>query len=370
MYIFLSVPSTSKQKEISSLTLFLTEFPDFFEYCNLHRGKLLILGDFNMHFDCPTNPNTARILDIFQTFKLEQAVSQPNHRRGHILDWVLYREEERLLLSCLVKHGVSSDYLPVLCYFDVSRPKQQSVFHPTKNVRAIDRQAFKADVSTLITTLDKPTADQLNDQLRALLDRHAPATQRKVSQRRSSPWYNTVASQLRALKQEKRRAERQWLRSGMTVHRQIFNALKHKITRLVNRAKTTFYSSKITVSTLCKKLFYVTNRLMNKTKCTQIPSSVPIARLPQRFSDFCQKISTIRQNIDSLNIDRTLTLLPLVLLISFFSGKPLTHFSAVSETAFSALLKKIACKNVTLTRFLHLFCSIVLMRLFQRLPML
>ncbi|WP_419652762.1 hypothetical protein, partial [Thiolapillus sp.] len=50
--------------------------------------------------------------------------------------------------------------------------------------------------------------------------------------------------------------------------------------------------------------------------------------------------------------DRTLTvalaLLPLVLLISFFSGKPLTHFSAVSETAVSALLKKMACKTCDL----------------------
>ena len=112
---------------------------------------------------------------------------------------------------------------------------------------------------TLVTTLDQPTADQVNNQLRALLDRHAPATQRKVPQRRSSPWYSAVASQLRALKQEKRRAEKQWLRSVLTVHRQIFNALKHKITRLVDRAKTTFYSSKITASTTCKELFSVTD---------------------------------------------------------------------------------------------------------------
>ena len=94
--------------------------------------------------------------------------------------------------------------------------------------------------------------------------------------------------------------DRQWLHSGLTVHRQIFSTLKHKITWLVDRAKTTFYSSKITVSTTCKELFSVTNRLLNKTKCTQRPSLVPIAQLPQRFSDFfCQKISTIRQNIDS-----------------------------------------------------------------------
>ena len=155
-------PPPSKRNKPTD-ALFLTEFPDFLEYCNLQRSTLLILGDFNMHFDCPTNPNTARILDILQTFNLEQAVSPPTHQRGHILDWILYREEERLLLSCIVKHGVSSDHLPVHCYLDVSRPKQQSVFQTTRNIRAINRQAFKADVSTLVTTLDQPTADQLND---------------------------------------------------------------------------------------------------------------------------------------------------------------------------------------------------------------
>ena len=50
--------------------------------------------------------------------------------------------------------------------------------------------------------------------------------------------------------------------------------------------------------------------------------------------------------------DRTVTvalaLLHLVLLISFSPGKPLTHFSAVSETAVSALLKKMACKTCDL----------------------
>ena len=120
------------------------------------------------------------------------------------------------------------------------------MFHTTRNIRTIDRQAFKADSPPWSLTLDQPTADQLNDQLHALLDRHGPATQRKVPQRRSSPWYSAVASQLRALKRKKRRAERQWLRSGLTVHRQIFNDLKHRIT-----------SSKITVSTTCKVLAYV-----------------------------------------------------------------------------------------------------------------
>ena len=46
----------------------------------------------------------------------------------------------------------------------------------------------------------------------------------------------SLRSYVRALKQEKRRAERQWLSSRLTVHKQIFNAVKHKTSRLVDNA--------------------------------------------------------------------------------------------------------------------------------------
>ena len=39
------------------------------------------------------------MLDILETFGIQQAVSQATHQRGHILDCV------RMLRFCLVKHG-------------------------------------------------------------------------------------------------------------------------------------------------------------------------------------------------------------------------------------------------------------------------
>ena len=156
--------------------------------------------------------------------------------------------------------------------------------------------------------------------------------------------YKLIASQLRALKQEKRRAERQWLRSKLTVHKHIFNTVKHKIIRLVDKAKTTFYSSKIIASNTCKELFSVTNKLMNKAKCIPLPSSVSIDRLPRMFSDFfCQKVSTIRQTIDSCS-----NIAHLGVVDKPFCGNPLKLFSDVSEAAVSAFLKKMAPKTCEL----------------------
>ena len=132
----------------------MAEFPDFLKYCNLHHGKLLILGDFNIYFDSPSHPNRARVLDIFETFNMEQAVSELTHQRGHILDWALYREEEHMLCSCVVKQSTSSNYLPVLCHLSVTCPPQQHIFQIIRNNCAVDRQVFKADVAASITAFD------------------------------------------------------------------------------------------------------------------------------------------------------------------------------------------------------------------------
>ena len=56
-----------------------------------------------------------------------QAVKELTHIREHIFDWVLYREDERILCSCTIGHNVSSDHFPMLCYLNITKPTQ----HPT-----------------------------------------------------------------------------------------------------------------------------------------------------------------------------------------------------------------------------------------------
>ena len=74
-------------------------FLAFLENCNLLvlRRKLIILGDFNIHFDRPSNSITSKTLEILSTFNVVQAVKESTHVHEHILDWVLYREDEHIL---------------------------------------------------------------------------------------------------------------------------------------------------------------------------------------------------------------------------------------------------------------------------------
>ena len=75
------------------------------------------------------------------------------------------------------------------------------------------------------------------------LNTHAPSTQRQVTRRHRSPWYSSIALELRFMRRERRRAERRWLSTGLTFHKEIVNSIK--ISHLVSNAKSTFDSFKV-----------------------------------------------------------------------------------------------------------------------------
>ena len=91
------------------------------------------------------------------------------------------------------------------------------------------------------------------------------------------------------MKGEKRRAERRWLSTGLTIHKEIMNSIKHKISRLVSDAKSTFYNFKVYTSSTVRELYRLTNDLLGKSTSTPLPSVYPTDQLLQVFSDFfCQ----------------------------------------------------------------------------------
>ena len=138
---------------------------------------MLIVGDFNFHFDCLTNPNTVRIMDTQQTFRFSQAVSVPTHRCAHTLDIVVHREEDSLLHSVSVCHSMSSDHLPVMRSLDMSKSGPRLVLRTTRKFRAIDREQLWQDVASL--AMPSPTSQRINSTQRCSVfwTQHAPSAQ-------------------------------------------------------------------------------------------------------------------------------------------------------------------------------------------------
>ena len=142
-------------------------------------------------------------------FDLQQSMNSPTHKRGHILDWFVHRPTDGILLSSEVLQAISSDHFCVLAYLDVTIPQSPPTFVEAHNIRAIQRPALKKHLRSHLSALSCPSAVDLDSTLRTVLDKHAPATQHKVSTRRNCPWYSAVNGELRAAKHKQRKAERQ-----------------------------------------------------------------------------------------------------------------------------------------------------------------
>ena len=82
---------------------------------------------------------------------------------------------------------MSSDLVPVVCYLHIAKPPCCPVFQIVRNLRGTDKSQFRTDVSSMICSRPLSAVDDLNSQLRPVLDVHAPAARREVTQRKLRP---------------------------------------------------------------------------------------------------------------------------------------------------------------------------------------
>ena len=79
-----------------------------------------------------------------------QAVNEPTHERGHTLDWVMFRPRDNVLCSTSVTQSIASDHFCVVCELCVAVPPDPAVYRESRNIRAIDRAAFRDDLCMLV----------------------------------------------------------------------------------------------------------------------------------------------------------------------------------------------------------------------------
>ena len=161
---------------------------------------------------------------------------------------------DNLICSTNVWQDLASDHYAGLCHLAVQKPKRPAKFVSTRSVSKIDHACLSNDIAQSVSP-SMPIQD-FNLVLPNLFNKHAPVRQRKVRNGKPTPWYSAVADQLREVKRDRRRAERRWRSSRLTVHKQIYDAAKQKVTELVDAAKTSFYSSLVSSSNNCKQLFH------------------------------------------------------------------------------------------------------------------
>ena len=139
-----------------------------------------------------------------------------------------------------------SDHFVISFDLLLRKPVREEKKIISRNIKAIDMHDFRTDVHNLLESATQSnSSDPLvvyNTCLRQLLDRHAPFVTRTVTDRTSAPW---MTLEIKRAKVQRRLAERKWLESGLTVHREIYVKQRNLVSNMISKAKKDYLCHKI-----------------------------------------------------------------------------------------------------------------------------
>ena len=72
----------------------MDEFSDYLASFSSSPKSVLIMGDFNIHFDDSNNHQTQSFSALLSSVNLQQLVKTSTHIKGHCLDLIIAQEDD------------------------------------------------------------------------------------------------------------------------------------------------------------------------------------------------------------------------------------------------------------------------------------
>ena len=266
--IILYRPPPNSRNKIT-VQQFYNEFTSLLEAKTAMSCKLLIVGDFNFHFEDLDNSYANRFKEVLATFDLTQHVVGATHSKGHTLDLIITRSDDDLIVDTLVRDTGVSDHFWIESTLQGPKPKTFRKVITYRKTKAIDVDSFRGDLhNSGLLKLDSMMKVQdcvtmYNQVLSELLDKHAPAITKTITVHPDTPWYS---EEIDVAKKERRLAEKIWRKSKLTVHREIYMDRRETVNKLLRSAKQNHYNKLITETNDQKRLLLC--QLCFQAQCT------------------------------------------------------------------------------------------------------
>ena len=194
----------------SGTEVFCDQFPQYLDQVVIKSQKLIVLGDFNFHYECVNDSATTKFRGLLDSLGLIQHVSSPTPKAGHTLDLVITHANEHLVNNRSVLDKLISDHHAVPSTVPYNRPSIGKKINSFRKYKTVDLLALKHDVAqSALCAAPASTATesafQYHHVLSATLNKHAPMKIKLVSDRAGAPWFNNGIRDARA---RRRKAER------------------------------------------------------------------------------------------------------------------------------------------------------------------
>ena len=314
----------------SSFETFLSEFSKLISEIVVMYNSYLICGDFNIHLNRTSSPQTVKFLDLLDEFDLHTSVPLiPTQMMGNTLDLIL---SDSGLLNQITNVSVEnhlpllSDHYPIYFFTDIGDSTKLSDHFNQRTVRHyknIDLEKFQTDLVSITSSNLQCTPDSFahaislyNNSLQQCLDKHAPATRSKVVHRDRPSWMDEEYVLERA---KRRKFERKYKRTRCFIDKRLLD-IQTRICKDLAVAKRT-HGLKQKIISHCnsqKSLFSLLNDMSGNSKGHILPDIYgDMELLSNEFNNFfVNKVTNIRDSfplntsnnsVHQINIDETLS---------------------------------------------------------------
>ena len=168
-------------------SLFFTEFSNIIHTCS--QNNLLILGDFNFHYDTDTSHHLEFKI-LCNELNLKQHIDFPTHTHGHTLDLILTSHHSKLLKNKPERTILLTDHYAINCPLNLPLQLPKQIEKTYRNINKINLESFMTDIITATSHNYKITLT-LTDLLKDLLNKHAPLKTNSFTEHNRSPWFNS-----------------------------------------------------------------------------------------------------------------------------------------------------------------------------------
>ncbi|XP_061896832.1 uncharacterized protein LOC133645918 [Entelurus aequoreus] len=277
---------------------FISEFSEFVADLVTHADNIIIMGDFNIHMNTPSDPQCVALQTIIDSCGITQIIHEPTHRNGNTIDLVLVRGVTTSKVMILQYTKVMSDHY--LIKFEVLTLCQQANnnnnCYSGRNINAATTMTLAdllpsvmAPFPNYVGSIDNLT-NNFDDALREIIDSIAPLKQKRAPKRRT-PWFT---EEIRAHKLSCRKLERKWRATKLEVFHQAWSDSLITYKRMLTLAKAKYYSNLIRLNKNDPKFLFSTVASLTQQGT---PPSSSTHSADDFMNFFNKKIELIRKEI-------------------------------------------------------------------------
>ncbi len=262
---------------------FIQHFTELIGNIATNYDRFLLVGDFNIHVCCPSNPLSHDFLNLIEAFNLSQWISDSTHIQGHTLDLVLSYGLD--VTDIVLSDFLISDHKPIL--FSLTLPDLSHFSTTPVILSRFYSPQFSTNFNLCFAEccsqlhLDQPLSDLDADQHLSLMNsawlKVANATAPLKPHKHKPKFELWQNSDTRVQRQNCRKAERKWKKDRLHISLQMF---RDSLTAYQNAAKfaKAAYFSNLIETNHCKPkvLFSIIQSVTNPSVITLPVASVAL----------------------------------------------------------------------------------------------